>query len=144
MVGVESSGYRMGTRVSLNAIIWVPTIVGHYSSPILRTSNKLDNGPAACVPIIPQEQASQISPIHLPHALYSRWQGGEEERGEQSNYNDDDSGGYVGGNGNDDDGNSDDGNGDDGNGDDGNGDYNDDDDDQLKSASEGQRRRWRW
>ena len=67
------------------------------------------------MPIIPQEQASQISPIHLPQALYSRWQGGEGERGEQSNYNDDGSGGYVGGNGNDDDGNSDDGNSDDGN-----------------------------
>ena len=81
----------------------------------LRQANKLDNGPAACMPIIPQEQASQISPIHLPQALYSRWQGGEGERGEQSNYNDDGSGGYVGGNGNDDDGNSDDGNSDDGN-----------------------------
>ena len=67
------------------------------------------------MPISPQEQASQISPIHLPQALYSRWQGGEGERGEQSNYNDDGSGGYVGGNGNDDDGNSDDGNSDDGN-----------------------------
>ena len=74
------------------------------------------------VPIIPQEQGYLISPIHLPQALYSRWQGGEGERGEQSNYNDDGSGGYVGGNGNDDDGNSDDGNGDDGYGDDGNGD----------------------
>ena len=81
----------------------------------LQQANKLDNGPAACVQIIPQEQASQISPIHLPQALYSRWQGGEGERGEQSNYNDDGSGGYVGGNGNDDDGNSDDGNSDDGN-----------------------------
>jgi hypothetical protein len=43
-VGVEStihSGYRMGTTVSLNAIVWVPTIVGHYSSPILPTSNRL-------------------------------------------------------------------------------------------------------
>jgi hypothetical protein len=75
----------------------------------------LDNGPAACVPIIPQEQASQISPIHLPQALYSRWQEGEGEGSEQSNYNDNGSGGYVGGNGNGDDGNSDDGNSDDGN-----------------------------
>ena len=32
-VGVESSGYRMGTRVSLNAIVWVPMIVGHYYEP---------------------------------------------------------------------------------------------------------------
>ena len=94
----------------------------------LRQANKLDNGPAACVSIIPQEQASQISPIHLSQALYSRCQGGEGERGEQSNYNDDCSGGYVGSNCNDDVGNSDDGNGDDGNGDDGNGDYNDDND----------------
>ena len=46
----------------------------------LRQANKLDNGPAACMPIIPQEQASQISPIHLPQALYSRWQGGEGAR----------------------------------------------------------------
>ncbi len=46
----------------------------------LRQANKLDNGPAACVPIIPQEQASQISPIHLPQTLYTRWQGGEGAR----------------------------------------------------------------
>ena len=89
----------------------------------IRQVNKLDNGPAACVSIIPQEQASQISPIHLSQALYSRCQRGEGERGEQSNYNDDCSSGYVGGNCNDDDGNSDDDNGDDGNGDDGNSDY---------------------
>ncbi len=74
----------MGTRVALNAIVWVPTIVGHYSSPILRTSDKLDNGPATtCVPIIPQEQASQnflkwkvctnpfLSPIHLLENIIS-------------------------------------------------------------------------
>jgi hypothetical protein len=53
-VGVENSGYHMGTRVSLNAIVWVPTIVGHYSLPILQTSDKLDNGSAACVRIICQ------------------------------------------------------------------------------------------
>ena len=52
MVGVESSGYRMGTRVSLNAIVCVPTIVGHYFSPILQTSDKLTSWtmvpPPAC------------------------------------------------------------------------------------------------
>ncbi len=102
------------------------------------------------MPIIPQEQASQISPIHLPQVLYSRWQGGEGEHGEQSNYNDDGSGGYVGGNGNDDDGNSDDGNVDDGYGDDGNGNYNDDDDNGSGGKINGddirrrRRRRLRW
>ena len=78
----------------------------------LRQANKLDNGSAACVPIIPQEQASQISPIHLPQALYSRWQGGEGARRTINNQITMTT--YVGGNGNDDDGNSDDGNGDDG------------------------------
>ena len=70
----------------------------------LRQANKLDNGPAACVPIIPQEQASQIS---SPKRCI--------QDGRGSNDNDDGSGGYVGGNGNDDNGNSNDGNGDDGN-----------------------------
>ena len=133
----------MGTRVSLNAIVFVPTIVGHYSSPILNFTNlqqasKLDNGPAACVPFIPQEQASQIS---SPKRCIQDGRGGEGERGEQSNYNDDGSGGYVGGNGNDNNGNSDDGNSNDGNAvakkttttyGDGNGVY------------DGDGRRWRW
>ncbi len=81
--------------------------------------------------------------------MYSRWQGGEGGRGEQSNYNDDGSSRYVGGNGNDNDGNSDDGNGNDGYGDDGNGDYNDDDDDGSGGEINGDdirrwRRRLRW
>ena len=95
------------------------------------------------MPIIPTRTSLPDLPHTSPPSAVFKIAGREGERGEQSNYNDDDSGRYVGGNGNDDDGNSDDGNGDDGNGDDGNGDYNDDDDDQLKSASEGQRRRWR-
>ena len=48
---------------------------------------------------------------------------------QQSNYNDDGSGRYVGGNGNGNNGNSDDGNSDDGNSEDGNSNYDYDDDD---------------
>jgi hypothetical protein len=67
------------------------------------------------VPIIPTRTSLPDLPHTSPPSAVFKIAGREGERGEQSNYNDDDSGGYVGGNGNDDDGNSDDGNGDDGN-----------------------------
>ena len=81
-VGVESSGYRMGTRVSLNAIVWVPMIVGQYFladilehseqrlnlhlsywSPILRTPTSWTMAPPPACRSFPKNKATR-SPDH--------------------------------------------------------------------------------
>jgi hypothetical protein len=81
-VGVESSGYRMGTRVSLNAIVWVPMIVGQYFladilehseqrlnlhlsywSPILRTPTSWTMAPPPACRSFPKNKAIR-SPDH--------------------------------------------------------------------------------
>ena len=88
-VGVEStihSGYRMGTTVSLNAIVWVPTIVGHYSSPILPTSNRLTSWTMAPPPAcrsFPKNKPPRSPPYISPKRCIQDGRGGR-ERGKQS------------------------------------------------------------
>ena len=66
----------MGTR---NAIVWVPTILGHYSSPILQTSDKLTSWTMAPPPAcrsFPKNKPPRSPPYIFPKRCIQDVRGG--------------------------------------------------------------------